>query len=231
MNQLRILSVLLSSLLSWNGLEAQASSPAEDRSDQPLAQARAAENKQTILTRLEREEVSYRGQKPGQIRIRWEWYDKVFNNYLYEKTALLRELSANEKYALRARWAYKDMKLTFQELFDLGPEDDDKLLPILSHEGLIAMAPSATFEGLTLLGKHAEVKGIVVRKYKERVSSLLGGLFIGRLEYENDKGKLVTAKTGGSRLFQLIRPIRPLGEIFARPPLRLCPAGRPGSTR
>ncbi len=191
--------VYLGLLLVPNGSAQQSLRPAlgTDPLEEPMQaseQERVAKHKQTILSQLKHKKVTYRGDKPGEIRIRWEWYDKAVNNYLFEKRALLRELSAQEKYVLRARWVYKDMKVTFQELFQLGPEDDDKLLPILSHSGLLGMSPSATFEGLTLLGKHGEVKGPVIRKNRKR-SSLFGlEFFVLQLEYKNRKGKVVTAK-------------------------------------
>lgn len=157
---------------------------------------RVAKNKATILGRMKRDQVGFRGDKPGEIRIKWEWYDKVVTNYIYEKQALFRELSAGEKYDLRVLWVYKNMKVTFQELFQLGPEDDDKLLPLLSHQLVLDMAPISSFEGLILLGKHGENKGPIVRKYKQKFLALFGlsiGLFNERLEYKESGGKTVTA--------------------------------------
>ena len=162
-------------------------------------QARVARNKWTILQRMEREEVTFRGKKEGEKRIQWEWVDDVVNRYLFEKRVLLIEKSVQEKYALRSRWVLKNMKVTFQELFDLGSENDDKLLPILSHRELLFMVPAATFEGLTLRGKKGEVKGIVKRKFRrwenevEATVRFIG--YIDRLEYEDEKGKLRVAKS------------------------------------
>lgn len=155
--------------------------------------ARVAKNRETILSRLKRDKVAYRGDKPGEMRVKWEWWDRVVGNYLHEKRALLRELSAGEKYELREGWVYKDMKVTFQELFALGPEDDDKLVPIISHAALLAMAPRATFEGMTLLGKQGEAKGPTTRKFKERVASQFGSILADRLEYKDVKGSVKTA--------------------------------------
>ena len=191
--------VPLSLLLAANLGSHQSASPrladrAQREPDRASDLGRVAKHKQTILSRLQREKVTYRGKTPGEIRIRWEWYDKVVSNYVYEKSALLRELSANEKHALRPGWVYKDMKVTFQELLQLGPEDDDRLLPILSHDVILNMAPSASFAGLTLLGKHGKVKGPIVRKNRVRRYLLGRQFFVPQLEYKNRKGKVVTAK-------------------------------------
>ena len=171
---------------------------AQTPSTQELDQARVEKHKQTILSRMKREKVTYRGDKPGEIRIGWEWWDRIAGNYIFEKQYLLAELDRDEKYELRPRWVFKDMKVTFQDLFQLGPEDDDKLAPIVSHAGLIGMAPRASFEGLTLLGKHGEVKGVITRKYSIRSWQTIGAglLTLGyqdRLEYKDKNGKLVTA--------------------------------------
>ncbi len=123
-------------------------------------QARVARNKRTILQRMERREVTFRGGKPGEMRVRWEWYDSVISRYRFEKRVLMNEKSAQEKYALRSRWVFMDMRVTFQELFALGSEHDDKLMPIIASQWLVSAAPSATFEGLTLRGKKGEVKGL-----------------------------------------------------------------------
>lgn len=123
-------------------------------------QARVARNKRTILQRMERREVTFRGGKPGEMRVRWEWYDSVISRYRFEKRLLMNEKSAQEKYALRSRWVFMDMRVTFQELFALGSEHDDKLMPIIASQWLVSAAPSATFEGLTLRGKKGEVKGL-----------------------------------------------------------------------
>jgi len=164
-------------------LLAPSAAPAQSDAD------RVAKNKETVLTRMEREPVTFRGDKPGQIRARWEWYDKLASNYRYEKAALTTELSAGEKFELRPRWVFKDMTVTFQEIFQLGPEHDDKLIPILSHQGLLDAMPLAAFEGITILGKQGEDKGPFVRKYKERG---VYGIQV-RLEYRDKDGKLKTA--------------------------------------
>ena len=121
------------------------------------------QHKGTILDRLSREPATYRGD--GQRRVKWEWYDNIVRLYEYEKDFLLSELSVGETHVLRARWVFKDMRVTFQELFNLPPQSDDKLLPILSHGAVLANAPSSTFEGLALLGKDGELKGTIIRKY------------------------------------------------------------------
>jgi hypothetical protein len=162
---------------------------------QPAAEeARLQENKRIILSRMRRDPVAYRGDKPGDIRVRWEWWDKVINRYVYEKSALLREMSIGEKYVLREQWAFKDMQVTFQEVFQLPPEDDDKLVPIISHEGLLSLVPAASFSGVTLLGKHGDVKGPFRRKYRERVANAYGAWIHTRLEYTNEKGAPTMAR-------------------------------------
>lgn len=157
-------------------------------------QERVAKLKQTLLNRIKRDKVTYRGDKPGEIRIRWEWHNQVVNNYVYQKRLLLNELSANDKYEVRPIWAFKDMKVTYQEVFQLGAEDEDKLLPILAHYASAEMAPQSSFEGLTILGKQGEVKGPFIRKYKSRQYVSTGYLlyYIGladRLEYKSREGK------------------------------------------
>jgi hypothetical protein len=148
---------------------------------------RVAKNKQTVLSRLKRGEVTYRGDKPGEIRIRWEWYDKVVRSYIYEKAALIQEQSADSMYVLRVGWVYRDMKTTFQELYGLAAADDDKLLPILSYQAMVRAMPQSTLAGLTLLGKHGEVKGTQVRKYA--VKTLLADQVVYHLEYVDATGK------------------------------------------
>lgn len=121
-------------------------------------QERVAKNKQTILSRLRREKVEYRGLGSG-LRFKSEWVDKVVRDYAHQKVVLSAELSVGEKYALNARWIFKDMKVTFQELFNLGPEEDEKLLPLSYGDELLNMMPGYALEGLTILGKGGEVKG------------------------------------------------------------------------
>jgi hypothetical protein len=151
---------------------------------------RVAKNKQTILSRVEREPLQTRGDKPGQIRLKWEWYNKIVASYQYEKRALVTEQSAGEKHEVRPGWVFKDMKVTFGELFQLGAEHDDKLMPIIAHDGLLEMLPSASLAGVTLLNKSGEVKGAYTRKLKERGYYGLSD----RLEYKDNKdGKLRNA--------------------------------------
>ncbi|HEY0171897.1 MAG TPA: hypothetical protein VGB98_12805 [Pyrinomonadaceae bacterium] len=121
-------------------------------------QERVAKNKETILSRLKREKVEYRGVGSG-LRFKSEWVDKVVRDYAHQKLVLAAELSAGEKYALNNRWIFKDMKVTFQELFNLGPEDDEKLLPLSYGDELLNMMPGYALEGMTILGKGGEVKG------------------------------------------------------------------------
>ena len=167
-------------------------------SGQGRTSADVQQHKQTLLERMKRHKPTLRGDKPGQQRVKWEWYDSVVGSYQFEKNNLLAELSAGEKFLLRPQWVFNTMKMTFQELFDLSPEDDDKLLPILSHDGLLTSAPSATFEGLTLYGKQGELKGPVTRKYWAPVYLTVGFSrrvirFEPALEYKNEKGELKIA--------------------------------------
>lgn len=151
---------------------------------------RVAEHKKTILGRMKREPATFRGDKPGEIRVKWEWYGQVVRNYLYEKQALLTEIEGGEQYEVRPRWVYKDMKVTFEELFQLGAGNDDKLIPILASDALLDLAPRTSLEGLTLLGKQGEVKGTIARKYMEKG---LYGTTWTKLDYRDKDGKTQTA--------------------------------------
>jgi hypothetical protein len=121
-------------------------------------QERVARNKQTILSRLKRDTVEYRGDAPG-LRVKSEWVDKVVRDYTHQKLLLAGEQSVGERYELSPRWVFKDMKVTFQELFNLSAEDDEKLLPLSYGDELLNLIPSYSFEGVTILGKGGEVKG------------------------------------------------------------------------
>ncbi len=126
-------------------------------------QERVAKHKQTILSRLKRDKVEYRGAGSG-LRVKSEWVDKVMSEYHYQKHILLAEVSVSEKYALRSTWVLKDMKVTFQEIFNLAPEDDEKLFPLSYASGLLDFVPAYSWEGLTFLGKNGEVKGPFKRR-------------------------------------------------------------------
>lgn len=193
----KIVSALSLVVLSF-GLWALMGMPAldalEERTESISIQARVDKNKEVLLSRLRRPEIDFRAKK-GQRRIRWEWYDQVLRSYFWEKGILAAELSEQEKYALRFRWVYQDMEVTFQEIFQLGPEYDDVLVPILSHGGLLNAIPSSSFDGLTLLGKKGEVKGPFVRKFINRETSSSGRIFYPvRLEYKNKKGEVKIAR-------------------------------------
>jgi hypothetical protein len=121
-------------------------------------QERVAKNKQTILARLKRDPVEYRGDAPG-LRVKSEWVDKIIRDYVHQKLVLAGELSIGERYQLSSRWIFKDMKVTFQEVFNLGPEDDEKLLPLSYGDELLNIMPGYALEGITILGKGGEVKG------------------------------------------------------------------------
>ena len=158
---------------------------------------RVAKNKQIIFSRLKRDPVKYRGEKPGEIRIHYLWYNKVVNDFLFEKNVLLEEASVGEKFAINENWFFKDMKITFQELFQLPASEDDKLLPILSDSSILYRAPGSTFQGLVLRGRHGEAKGTVTRKFK-LISYLYGLRFFSEwLEYKDaENGKLKNISIG-----------------------------------
>jgi hypothetical protein len=143
-------------------------------------QERVAKNKQTILSRVKRDKVEYRGDGSG-LRVKSEWVDKVMSEYHYQKHLLIAEVSLSEKYALRSTWVLKDMKVTFQEIFNLGPEDDEKLFPLSYASGLLYFVPEYSWAGLTFLGKNGEVKG----PFKRRIS-IDSGIFP---LYLNNEGK------------------------------------------
>lgn len=128
-------------------------------------QERVAKYKQTILSRLKRDKVEYRGAGSG-LRVKSEWVDQVMSEYHYQKQILLAEIAISEKYALRPTWVFRDMKVTFQEIFNLGPEDDERLFPLSYVSGLLNYVPAYSWEGLTFLGKSGEVKGL----FKRRIS-------------------------------------------------------------
>jgi hypothetical protein len=102
--------------------------------------------------------VEYRGDAPG-LRVKSEWVDKIVRDYVHQKLVLAGELSVGEKYQLSSRWIFKDMKVTFQEVFNLGPEDDEKLLPLSYGDDLLNLPPGYALEGITILGRGGEVKG------------------------------------------------------------------------
>ncbi len=143
-------------------------------------QERVAKHKQTILSRIKREKVEYRGDGSG-LRVKSEWVDKVMSEYHYQKHLLIAEVSVSEKYAFRSTWVFKDMKVTFQEIFNLGPEDDDKLFPLSYASGLLDYVPAYSWTGLTFLGKNSEVKG----PFKRRIAI---GAALYPL-YQNNEGK------------------------------------------
>jgi hypothetical protein len=143
-------------------------------------QERVAKHKQTILSRIKRDKVEYRGDGSG-LRVKSEWVDKTMSEYHYQKHILIAEVSVSEKYVLRATWVLKDMKVTFQEIFNLGPEDDEKLFPLSPNSGLLDFVPATSWAGLTFLGKNGEVKG----PFKRRIA-IGAGLYP---LYQNNDGK------------------------------------------
>jgi hypothetical protein len=119
--------------------------------------------KQTLLERMKREPPTYRGD--NNIRLKWEWYNGVAASYLFEKGNLVQEASAGQPNVLRPQWVFRNVKVTFQEIFRLTSQDDEKLVPILSYYTILSNSPSSTFEGLPLYGKDGEPKGTITRKY------------------------------------------------------------------
>lgn len=149
-------AVTLALLVCWGAFGAGA--PARAAAQAAPEQERVAKNKQTILSRLKREQVEYRGDGLG-LRFKSEWVDKMVRDYTHQKLILAGELSMGEKYVLSTRWLFKDMKVTFQELFNLGEHDDERLLPLSFGDDLLNLIPAYSFEGLTIYGKGGEVKG------------------------------------------------------------------------
>jgi hypothetical protein len=161
--------------------------------------------KRTMLERMKREPPTYRGD--NGIRLKWEWYDGMSRSYLFEKLTLVEEVSTGQPHLLRPQWALRNIKVSFQDIFQLGDPDGDKLIPSLSYPGMLSNAPSATFEGLTLYGKDGEVKGTITRKYTvstmeypvtwANAGVLRRGyfIFLDALEYIDQKsGKLEIAR-------------------------------------
>lgn len=159
--------------------EQQPAAPAEAAQTLP-DQERVAKHKQTIIARVKRDKAEYRGDGSG-LRVKSEWVDKVTSEYYYQKQLLIAEVSLSEKYALRSTWVLKDMKVTFQEIFNLGPEDDEKLFPLSYASGLLYTVPAYSWAGLTFLGKNGEVKG----PFKRRIA-IDAGIFP---LYMNNEGK------------------------------------------
>jgi len=160
--------------------------------------------KQTLLERMKREPPTYRGD--NSIRLKWEWYDGLSRSYLFEKNNLVQEASAGQPNILRPQWVFRNVTVTFQDIFRLASQDDHRLIPVLSHYTMLANSPSSTFEGLSLYGKDGELKGTITRKYIVSTSDYpttwtnAGALarsrfaFVDALEYKDSKtGKLEIA--------------------------------------
>jgi len=160
--------------------------------------------KQTLLERMKREPPTYRGD--NNIRLKWEWYDGISRSYLFEKNSLVQEASVGQPNVLRSQWVFRNVKVTFQDIFRLASQDDEKLVPILSYYTMLSNSPSSTFEGLSLYGKDGELKGTITRKYTVATSDYpttwanAGStarsryVFVDALEYKDPKtGKLEIA--------------------------------------
>jgi hypothetical protein len=173
--------------------------------DQAPALGDPQQYKRTMLERMRRAEPTYRGD--NDMRLKWEWYDGMSRSYLFEKNAIVEEASTGQPHMLRPQWVLRNVKVSFQEIFQLSARDDEKLIPILSYMEMLSNAPSATFEGLTLYGKEGEVKGTITRKYTvstmdypvtwANAGVLRRGyfVFVDALEYKDPKsGKLEIAR-------------------------------------
>jgi hypothetical protein len=88
------------------------------------------ELKRTMLERMVRLPPTYRD---NGARLKWEWYDGTARSYLFEKRAIVEEISAGQGSLLRSDYVFQGIKVTFQEIFRLTDADDDKLVPILSY--------------------------------------------------------------------------------------------------
>jgi hypothetical protein len=164
--------------------------------------------KHTLLERMKREPPTYRGD--NNIRLKWEWYDGVFRSYLFEKNNLVQEVSAAQPNLLRPQWVSRNVKVTFQDIFQLTSEADDKLVPILAYYTMLSNSPSSTYEGLTLYGKDGELKGAITRKYTVSTSDYprtwanAGVLprnlytFVDALEYNDPKTGKVEIASGNA---------------------------------
>ena len=127
---------------------------------------------------------------------KYEWCGTVVDDFLFVKEQLLAEASMGREHSVREQWFFRDVTLTFQDLFPVPPGSDDKLFPIYSSRVVGRSAPAATWEGLVLRGKDGELKGTAIRPYLTRGSSgarqlgLTGGpyRFNFVLEYRDEKG-------------------------------------------
>jgi hypothetical protein len=135
---------------------------------------------------------------------------------LFEKSQLVQEVSVGQPNLLRAQWVFRDVKVTFQDLYQLPSQADDKLVPILSYYTILSNAPSSSFEGVSLYGKDGELKGVVTRKYTVSTSDYpttwanAGAMsrsrftFIDALEYKDAKtGNVEIAAGNTSDAFNL----------------------------
>lgn len=147
-------------------------------------------NKGTVLELMLRGKPTFRGDKAGEVRIKWEWYRQVVVSYLSEKRVLTEDLSVGQQFFLRQEWVFAGMKTSFQDVFRLGPEHDDKLLPILAHWATLQLAPAESFVGLMLRGKQGEPKGPVTRVYM--LPSVDG--FYEVIEFKNARGEAEVAR-------------------------------------
>lgn len=180
LSKLTVCCLLISVAFGHAHAQEQKQAAPTEATQQLSEQERVAKNKQTILSRLKRDKVEYRGDGYG-LRVKSEWVDKVMSEYFYQKQLLLAEASLSEKYALRSSWVLKDMKVTFQEIFNLSPDDDEKLFPLSYASGLLYSVPAYSWTGLTFLGKNGEVKG----PFKRRIA-IDAGIFP---LYLNNDGK------------------------------------------
>jgi hypothetical protein len=191
-------------------------STAQTPSAQTASRVAPEEFKATVLANMMREAPTYRD--GDRKRLRWEWWDTVGRNYLFEKNMLFQEVSDDSPYRLRPEWVFRDVTITFQEIFELPESDDETLVPIISLNALLANAPNSTFEGLPIYGKGGELKGTITRKYAVSTvdygTSVFTGVgagsqsqwsFIHALEYKDQRnGKIEIARGNSWDAFNLL---------------------------
>ena len=88
-----LILVMFACLCAPGALALGQSEPAGQTPDQE----RGAKNKQTLLSRLRREKVEYRGDGLGH-RVKSEWVDKMVRDYVQQKLVIVGESSVGEKY-------------------------------------------------------------------------------------------------------------------------------------
>jgi hypothetical protein len=193
-----LLVAAMTSVLGWRGHAATQESALGDPS----------RLMQTVLERMTREPPAYRGD--ANARLKWEWWDGMTRSYLFEKHEMVEEVSVGQPNELRPEWVFRNIKVTFQDIYRMPDQSDDKLVPILSYYAMLQSAPSASFEGLKLYGKDAELKGTITRKYTVSTAEYpmtwanAGNLvrshfhFVEALEYKDAKSGKIEIASGNA---------------------------------